>query len=75
MRNAAVYDDPEVFRPERYIRDGVLHLGEYDPAKFVFGFGRRWATELLDSPQVLAEQYLHLTGSVLVDTLLKPLCS
>ncbi|KAM5536626.1 hypothetical protein V8D89_009721 [Ganoderma adspersum] len=42
MHDPAVYEDPDVFRPERFIRDGQLDFSATpDPAKFVFGFGRR----------------------------------
>ena len=35
-RNPEIYDDPESFRPERFI-DGK----QLDPRQLVFGFGRR----------------------------------
>ncbi|KAI0697644.1 cytochrome P450 [Cerioporus squamosus] len=41
MRDPEVYDDPEDFRPERFIRDGKPDPSVRDPAAFVFGFGRR----------------------------------
>ncbi|PIL24713.1 cytochrome P450 [Ganoderma sinense ZZ0214-1] len=42
MHDPDVYPDPEVFRPERFIRDGKLDFSTApDPIKFVFGFGRR----------------------------------
>ena len=35
-------EDPDEFRPERFIRDGKLDFTSApDPASFVFGFGRR----------------------------------
>ncbi|KAI0715642.1 O-methylsterigmatocystin oxidoreductase [Cerioporus squamosus] len=37
----AVYDHPDEFRPERFIRDGQLDPSVQDPATIVFGFGRR----------------------------------
>ncbi|PIL29135.1 cytochrome P450 [Ganoderma sinense ZZ0214-1] len=36
-----VYEDPDVFRPERFIRDGRLDTRVQDPAAFIFGYGRR----------------------------------
>ncbi|PIL24714.1 cytochrome P450 [Ganoderma sinense ZZ0214-1] len=42
MHDPAIYPDPEVFRPERFIRDGKLDFSTVpDPTRFVFGFGRR----------------------------------
>lgn len=35
------YDDPEVFRPERFIKDGKLNPNVRDPTSFAFGYGRR----------------------------------
>ena len=43
MHDPEVYPDPDVFRPERFIRDGKLDPSVRDPSKFVVGFGRRWA--------------------------------
>ena len=42
MHDPAVYEDPHVFRPERFIRDGKLDPSVRDPLAFVFGFGRRF---------------------------------
>ena len=41
MNDPEVYEAPEVFRPERFIRDGQLDTSVRDPAAFVFGYGRR----------------------------------
>ena len=41
MHDPGVYEDPDVFRPERFIQDGKLNLGARDPTSFVFGYGRR----------------------------------
>ena len=41
MHDPAVYEDPDAFRPERFIRDGKLDPSVQDPGSFVFGFGRR----------------------------------
>ena len=43
MHDPAVYEDPDVFRPERFIRDGKLDPDVRDPYAYVFGFGRRLA--------------------------------
>ena len=43
MHDPDIYEDPEVFRPERFIRDGKLDFSTApDPGRFVFGFGRRY---------------------------------
>ncbi|KAI0697620.1 cytochrome P450 [Cerioporus squamosus] len=41
MRDPEVYDEPESFRPERFISDGKLDPLVRDPGAFIFGFGRR----------------------------------
>ena len=37
-----MYYDPEVFDPERFLRDGKLNPDVRDPSAYVFGFGRRY---------------------------------
>ncbi|TBU56856.1 cytochrome P450 [Dichomitus squalens] len=41
MHDPKVYPQPEVFEPERYLKDSVLNPDVPDPASVVFGFGRR----------------------------------
>ncbi|EJD42958.1 cytochrome P450 [Auricularia subglabra TFB-10046 SS5] len=42
FRNEELYTDPNEFRPERYLRDGVLNFESVtDPRLLLFGFGRR----------------------------------
>lgn len=42
MHNSQYYSDPFAFKPERFIPTSDREA-EQDPAKFVFGFGRRYA--------------------------------
>ena len=37
------YPDPESFKPERFLKNGLPDLTVRDPAAIVFGFGRRCA--------------------------------
>ncbi|KAG1896118.1 cytochrome P450 [Suillus fuscotomentosus] len=43
MRDPELYQDPEVFEPERWLADAIEEEAgkERDPRAFVFGFGRR----------------------------------
>ena len=36
-----MYEDPETFHPERFLRDGKPNPNAPDPDEFSFGFGRR----------------------------------
>lgn len=45
LRDPSVYPRPEVYDPERFLKDGKLHLLDHDPADMVFGFGKRYATK------------------------------
>ena len=46
LHDPAVYEDPEAFRPERFLRDGKLNPDVPDPDQFSFGFGRRYVLRL-----------------------------
>ncbi|TFK28470.1 cytochrome P450 [Coprinopsis marcescibilis] len=41
LRNEEDYPNPDVFSPERYLKDGTLNSSVPDPGTIVFGFGRR----------------------------------
>ena len=41
MHDPEVFNDPMVFQPERYLKDGKLNPDVRDPDSAVFGFGRR----------------------------------
>ncbi|KAI1785551.1 O-methylsterigmatocystin oxidoreductase [Ganoderma leucocontextum] len=41
MHDADVYQDPDEFRPDRFIRGGRIDPGVLDPSTIVFGAGRR----------------------------------
>jgi cytochrome P450 len=41
LRDEEIYPDPELFNPDRFIRDGKLDFGKRNPVDIVFGFGRR----------------------------------
>ncbi|KAI0697621.1 cytochrome P450 [Cerioporus squamosus] len=60
MRDEETYDEPEEFRPERFIRDGQLDPAVRDPATVVFGFGCRFVAEslspLLPSPGAVPDR-------------------
>lgn len=43
MHDPEAYPDPEEFKPERFIKDGVLDPSVRDPNIAVFGYGRRSA--------------------------------
>ncbi|THH33533.1 hypothetical protein EUX98_g692 [Antrodiella citrinella] len=41
LHNEEDYPDPDVFKPERYIKDGKINSNVRDPTTIAFGFGRR----------------------------------
>ncbi|EMD36560.1 hypothetical protein CERSUDRAFT_95847 [Gelatoporia subvermispora B] len=41
LHNPIDYPEPAFFRPERFIKDGMLDPDAKDPARVAFGFGRR----------------------------------
>jgi hypothetical protein len=70
-RDEEAYPDAESFKPERFIKNGVLNKDIRDPRDIIFGFGRRCAFPRL--PVLLFTFRLTLLssdalGSVLVAT-------
>ncbi|TFK85638.1 cytochrome P450 [Polyporus arcularius HHB13444] len=67
-RDPLVYPDPEEFKPERYLRNGKLYVGEQDPGTFVFGYGRRvcpgryFAEEMLFTTVASVLQCFDISG-------------
>lgn len=41
LHSKKVFEDPEEFRPERYLKNGQLNLDVRQPEVSAFGFGRR----------------------------------
>lgn len=41
MHDPEIYENPDDFDPDRFIKDGQLDPNVRDPAEYVFGFGRR----------------------------------
>ena len=41
LHNESDYPDASAFKPERFLKDGVLDPSVRDPATVAFGFGRR----------------------------------
>ncbi|KAJ7639327.1 cytochrome P450, partial [Roridomyces roridus] len=41
LRDPVEYPQPDVFRPERFLKDGEINKAVRDPALAAFGFGRR----------------------------------
>ena len=41
MHDPDVYENPDEFNPDRFIKDGRLDQNVRDPGKYIFGVGRR----------------------------------
>lgn len=41
LHDKNTYPDPDIFRPERFLKNGYPDLSIRDPATIAFGFGRR----------------------------------
>ncbi|KAI0800093.1 cytochrome P450 [Fomes fomentarius] len=63
-RDPKVYPDPETFKPERFLKDGILDPNVLNPSNIVFGFGRR-----ICPGRHFAEAVLFITISSVLQTL------
>ena len=45
------YQDPETFKPERYLKNGLPDPTVHNPTMIVFGFGCQWGFLLLSLAQ------------------------
>jgi cytochrome P450 len=64
LRDERFWDNPEEFKPERFLQG--LKEGQVDPKSLIFGYGRRLATQLHQSMGCGAnseDQDLPWTGS------------
>lgn len=59
MHDRDAYDNPDEFRPERFIRDGQLDSSVRDPNAFIFGFGRRRVGSFPFSQAEIAKILMH----------------
>ena len=46
LHDESVYPDPFSFKPERFLKNGKISEEVLDPAKMVFGYGRRFVDAL-----------------------------
>lgn len=45
------YPNPESFKPERFLKNGLPDMTVRDPATIAFGFGRRWVASFKKGPK------------------------
>ena len=57
MHDPEVFNDPMVFQPERYLKDGKLNPNVKDPDSAVFGFGRRLVDPTYSTMCALIDSY------------------
>ena len=43
------YPEPDIFKPERFLKNGQIDQDVLDPGSVVFGFGRRYVPQLVDT--------------------------
>ena len=44
LHDDALYDDPDTYRPDRFMKDGKINPDVQDPRDMFFGFGKRYAS-------------------------------
>ena len=48
LHDEVTYPDPFSFEPERFMKDGKINADVRDPARAVFGFGRRYVCHSIE---------------------------
>ena len=61
LNDPNIFDNPQEFRPERYLKDGKLNPDMRDPDCAAFGYGRR-LVNITNSPHT----YAHSSSPVFV---------
>ena len=85
LKDERVYPEPQEFKPERFLKNGVLDSSVRDPMDIAFGFGRRWALFILplvhvslSNVQFIAILIEFAQGNILLiqvsHSLLRPFC-
>ena len=57
MHDRKVFNNPEEFQPERYLKNGKLNPDVRDPECAAFGFGRRSVIDAAYSPTYIHAHY------------------
>ncbi|KAF9447745.1 cytochrome P450 [Macrolepiota fuliginosa MF-IS2] len=61
FHNPETFPEPEVINPERFLKDGKLHVSGLDPSDISFGFGRRTC----QGRHIAESLMFHVAASVL----------